>query len=94
MEKAVFSTHTNNPVCVKFRDGHGTEVSYKIKRTTMLGKWFYIFCERAGKSLIQLRFFFDGIRLSGEDTPEFVSSLSNDNFVCFRYVRMYNPSIA
>ncbi|KAE9962465.1 hypothetical protein BLS_001724 [Venturia inaequalis] len=63
-------TAISNAVAVIVRDSHGSEVTFKIKKHTKLNKLMNAFCERQGKSPTQLRFFFDGTRITGEDTPE------------------------
>lgn len=69
-------TAISNAVAVIVRDSHGSEVTFKIKKHTKLNKLMNAFCERQGKSPTQLRFFFDGTRITGEDTPESVCLLS------------------
>ncbi|QDS67924.1 hypothetical protein FKW77_008622 [Venturia effusa] len=57
-------------VAVTVRDSHGSEVTFKIKKHTRLNKLMDAFCERQGKTPAQVRFFFDGTRITGDDTPE------------------------
>lgn len=59
-------------VAVTVRDSHGSEVAFKIKKSTKFNKLMDAFCERQGKTPTQVRFFFDGTRITGEDTPESV----------------------
>lgn len=62
-------------VAVTVRDSHGSEVTFKIKKHTKLNKLMDAFCERQGKTPAQVRFFFDGTRITGDDTPESVCLL-------------------
>lgn len=64
-----------NAVAVTVRDSHGSEVTFKIKKHTKLNKLMDAFCERQGKTPAQVRFFFDGTRITGDDTPESVCLL-------------------
>lgn len=59
-------------VAVTVRDSHGSEVTFKIKKHTKLNKLMDAFCERQGKTPAQVRFFFDGTRITVDDTPESV----------------------
>ncbi|KAL0483975.1 small ubiquitin-related modifier SUMO1 [Acrasis kona] len=48
----------------------GNEVFFKIKKTTPLKKLMEIFCKRQGVNQDQMRFVFDGNRLTGTETAE------------------------
>ncbi|TVY38553.1 Small ubiquitin-related modifier, partial [Lachnellula occidentalis] len=55
---------------VKAKDQNGSEVTFKIKRTTPLEKVMDAYCKNKGLAKDSLRFFYDGLRLTGTDTPE------------------------
>ncbi|TVY26215.1 Small ubiquitin-related modifier [Lachnellula hyalina] len=55
---------------VKVKDQHGNELTFKIKKTTPLEKVMNAYCTNKELSRDSLRFFYDGQRLNGKDTPE------------------------
>lgn len=58
---------------IKVTDNNN-EIFFKIKRTTKLKKLMDAFCERQGKVRESVRFYFDGIRVTDEHTPNTVWS--------------------
>jgi hypothetical protein len=68
--------HAMEAITIKVRDNRGSEIVFKIKKSTKLNKLMDAFCERMGKSPIQARFFWDGTRITGEDTLESVCFFS------------------
>jgi hypothetical protein len=59
---------------IKVTDNN-TEVFFKIKKHTELGKLMNAFCDRQGKNASACRFLFDGQRVTAQDTPETVSAI-------------------
>ncbi|CDW73774.1 ubiquitin-like protein smt3 [Stylonychia lemnae] len=55
---------------IKVKSQDGTEIYFKIKRTTQLKKLMDAYCTRQGLSINQCRFIFDGERLKDDDTPD------------------------
>ena len=55
---------------VKVKAQDGTEIFFKIKRTTVLKKLMDAYCTRQGVASTQCRFIFDGERLKDDDTPD------------------------
>ena len=55
---------------IKVKAQDGTEIFFKIKRSTQLKKLMDAYCTRQGLSANQCRFIFDGERLKDDDTPE------------------------
>ena len=55
---------------IKVKSQDGTEIFFKIKRTTQLKKLMDAYCTRQGLSQNQCRFIFDGERLKDDDTPD------------------------
>ena len=55
---------------IKVKAQDGTEIFFKIKRSTQLKKLMDAYCTRQGLSINQCRFIFDGERLKDDDTPE------------------------
>ncbi len=55
---------------IKVKAQDGTEIFFKIKRTTQLKKLMEAYCTRQGLSANQCRFIFDGERLKDDDTPD------------------------
>ncbi|KAH9221783.1 ubiquitin-related domain-containing protein [Leptodontidium sp. 2 PMI_412] len=55
---------------MKVRDANGHEVSFKVKRTTVLKKLVDAFCKERGRKPDSLRFFTaDGKRVTYTDAP-------------------------
>jgi len=61
---------------LKVKAQDGTEIYFKIKRSTQLKKLMEAYCNRQGLSMAQCRFIFDGDRVREDQTPE---SLEMDN---------------
>jgi hypothetical protein len=61
---------------IKVTDNN-TEVFFKIKKHTELGKLMNAFCDRQGKNASACRFLFDGQRVTAQDTPETVSTIKS-----------------
>ena len=55
---------------IKVKAQDGTEIFFKIKRSTQLKKLMDAYCTRQGLSANQCRFIFDGERLKDDDTPD------------------------
>lgn len=61
-----------NHITVKVQDGEN-ETSFKIKRTTKLGRVMAAYAERSGRSRAAMRFLFEGDRVQDDATPTSVS---------------------
>ena len=48
----------------------GTEVYFKVKKTTKLKKLMDAYCARVGKEAGSIRFLFDGDRIQEDATPD------------------------
>ena len=55
---------------IKVKAQDGTEIYFKIKRTTQLKKLMDAYCQRQGLASNQCRFIFDGERIKDDDTPD------------------------
>ena len=55
---------------IKVKAQDGTEIFFKIKRSTQLKKLMDAYCQRQGLASNQCRFIFDGERLKDDDTPD------------------------
>ena len=55
---------------IKVKAQDGTEIYFKIKRTTQLKKLMDAYCQRQGLANNQCRFIFDGERIKDDDTPD------------------------
>jgi len=62
---------------IKVTDNN-TEVFFKIKKHTELGKLMNAFCDRQGKNASACRFLFDGQRVTAQDTPETLDMADGD----------------
>ena len=61
---------------IKVKAQDGSEIFFKIKKSTQLKKLMEAYCQRQGLSNNQCRFIFDGERIKDDDTPE---TLEMDN---------------
>ena len=61
---------------IKVKAQDGSEIFFKIKKSTQLKKLMEACCQRQGLSNNQCRFIFDGERIKDDDTPE---TLEMDN---------------
>ncbi|KWU44503.1 hypothetical protein RHOSPDRAFT_25622 [Rhodotorula sp. JG-1b] len=53
-------------VALKLQGSGFPELVIKVKRTTKLSKMMNAYCDRAGKSLNEVRFMYEGDRLKGD----------------------------
>merc|ERR1712187_109341 len=60
----------SNHIQLKVKDQQGSEVQFKIKKTTPLRKLMDAYCSRLGLQSSQVRFMVDGERIGPEDTAE------------------------
>ncbi|KAK0553374.1 SUMO protein smt3 [Tilletia horrida] len=63
---------------IKVKDAEGNEVFFKVKRHTRLSKLRKAYAERMGKQETQIRFVFDGERITDECTPMSLNMEDND----------------
>merc|ERR1712188_358914 len=55
---------------LKVKDQQGSEVQFKIKKTTPLRKLMDAYCSRLGLQASQVRFMVDGERIGPDDTAD------------------------
>jgi len=55
---------------LKVKDQQGSEVQFKIKKSTPLRKLMDAYCSRLGLQASQVRFMVDGERISPDDTAD------------------------
>mmetsp|Transcript_18227 Transcript_18227/g.32036 ORF Transcript_18227/g.32036 Transcript_18227/m.32036 type:complete len:90 (-) Transcript_18227:213-482(-) len=55
---------------LKVKDQQGSEVQFKIKKSTPLRKLMDAYCSRLGLQASQVRFMVDGERIAADDTAE------------------------
>jgi|SRR6185503_3269681 len=60
----------------------GSEVFFKLKKTTPFSKLMQSYCERQGLNPSNCRFLFDGARLRGEQTAKELQMEENDIIDC------------
>ncbi|MFS7985404.1 putative Ubiquitin-like domain-containing protein [Helianthus anomalus] len=58
---------------LKVKGQDGTEVFFKIKRSTQLKKLMNAYCDRQSVEINSIAFLFDGRRLRAEQTPDEVT---------------------
>ncbi|KKY39718.1 putative ubiquitin family protein [Diaporthe ampelina] len=63
---------------IKVTDNNVNELTFKIKKYTQLKKLMGAFCERHGKAFDTVRFFSEGVRLVGHETPESLEMQDGD----------------
>lgn len=79
---------------LKVKAQDGTEVYFKVKKTTKLKKLMDAYCARVGKEAGSIRFLFDGDRIAPNNTPALLGMEDEDEidamvevmllfFVCF-----------
>lgn len=68
----------NQHINIKVKAQDGTEIYFKIKRTTQLKKLMDAYCTRQGLSNNQCRFIFDGERIKDDDTPDTLEMENGD----------------
>ena len=64
------ATGKEQHINIKVKAQDGTEIYFKIKRTTQLKKLMDAYCQRQGLANNQCRFIFDGERVKDDDTPD------------------------
>ena len=69
-------TKQDQHINIKVKAQDGTEIYFKIKRTTQLKKLMDAYCQRQGLANNQCRFIFDGERIKDDDNP---NSLEMEN---------------
>jgi hypothetical protein len=75
----------DNRMSIKVHDNQGSEVTFKVKQDTMLGKLMHVYCTKNGKSPNSVRFLLNGSRIKPDDTP---ASVSADNLTSFFHRRL------
>ena len=75
-EKAASSSGGHISLCVVSQDG--TQVFFKIRRSTPLKKLMTAYCERKQLSPTSIRFLFEGQRVQDEQTPDTLAMEDND----------------
>ncbi|XP_051133587.1 small ubiquitin-related modifier 1-like [Andrographis paniculata] len=68
------SVHLN----IKVKGQDGSEVFFRIKKSTQLKKLMNAYCDRHSVDLNSIAFLFDGRRLRGEQTPDDVDLEDGD----------------
>ena len=61
-----------------------SEVHFKVKYTTNLGKLKKSYSDRQGVSVAALRFLFDGKRINDEDTPKSLEMEDGDSIEVYQ----------
>ncbi|KAH8082150.1 hypothetical protein JL720_8677 [Aureococcus anophagefferens] len=73
---------------IRVRDQTGEEVYFKIKPTTQLVKVFNAYAQRKGINVTSLHFFFDGMRVRNDQTPQDIDMEDGDQIDCANVSRM------
>ena len=63
---------------IKVKAQDGTEIFFKIKKSTQFKKLMDAYCQRQGLSNNQCRFIFDGERIKEDDSPETLEMENGD----------------
>jgi len=61
-----------------------SEVHFKVKMTTNMGKLKKSYAERQGVSVATLRFLFDGKRINDDETPKQLEMEDNDTIEVYQ----------
>ena len=75
-------TTTPSSLNIRIRDQTGDETFFKVKTTTKLDKVFNAFATRKGVAASDLRFLFNGGRVSGEQTVADIGMEDDDQIDC------------
>ncbi|KAH8069935.1 hypothetical protein JL721_5472 [Aureococcus anophagefferens] len=67
---------------IRVRDQTGEEVFFKMKPTTQLVKVFNAYAQRKGINVTSLHFFFDGMRVRNDQTPQDIDLEDGDHIDC------------
>ena len=59
-----------NVLSLRVKDQTGSEVVFKVNRSTKFGYVHAVFCAKKARDPTRLRFIFDGQRISSHQTPE------------------------
>ncbi|KJE88408.1 ubiquitin [Capsaspora owczarzaki ATCC 30864] len=70
---------TSEHVNLKVSSSDGSEVNFKIKKTTKMSKLIDAYCQRVGINPASVRFLFDGARINGDQTAADVGLEDGDN---------------
>lgn len=54
---------------VKVKDAEGSELTFRVRATTPMGKVFDAYCSKKGHARATMRFLFDGNRITDAATP-------------------------
>lgn len=77
-KSAAAAAGDNQHINIKVKAQDGTEIYFKIKKTTQLKKLMDAYCTRQGLANNQCRFIFDGERIKDDDTPETLEMENGD----------------
>jgi small ubiquitin-related modifier len=76
---SVTTDDQDNPqVTLRVLGSDNIEIFFKIRRKTPLRKLTNAYCSRNGQDPAQVRFMFNGERLSGNETPDSLEMEDND----------------
>ncbi|EXX53178.1 uncharacterized protein OCT59_004985 [Rhizophagus irregularis] len=64
---------------LKVRDYSNNVTVYKVKRTKPLNKLMQIHCDRNGLNIQVFNFYFDGIRIKDNYTPDYLEMENDDD---------------
>jgi len=65
-------------ITLKVVDSEGSEVTFKIKRTTPLRKLMEAYCQRHSLNINAVRFLYDGDRITPDATPDLLKMEDGD----------------
>lgn len=68
----------NAPITLKVRDQTQEEMMFKVKKGTKMSKIFSAYAQRKGVDMKQLRFTYDGNRVTADDTPKMLEMEDGD----------------
>eukprot|EP01101_Sappina_pedata_P002988 TRINITY_DN1319_c0_g1_i2.p1 TRINITY_DN1319_c0_g1~~TRINITY_DN1319_c0_g1_i2.p1 ORF type:complete len:104 (+),score=54.69 TRINITY_DN1319_c0_g1_i2:40-351(+) len=77
-ETGIPKTETAEHINVRVCGQDGSEVFFKIKKTTPFRKLMEAYCQRQGKSINSVRFLYDGDRITEGHTPKELGMQDND----------------
>ncbi|KAK7240118.1 hypothetical protein SO694_00117041, partial [Aureococcus anophagefferens] len=82
LDRAKMKPSPDSSLNIRVRDQTGEEVYFKIKPTTQLVKVFNAYAQRKGINVTSLHFFFDGMRVRNDQTPQDIDMEDGDQIDC------------
>eukprot|EP01035_Chromulina_nebulosa_P025678 gene25678-33528_t len=74
---------SSETITLRVKDQAGSEMNFKVKKTTKMSKIFDAYAQRQGIAATALRFTYDGEKVTGDVTPKMLELEENDQIDVF-----------